>query len=252
MAEEKYNEFIRYIHTSLGGSRLTIELAECDYILSIDKALMEWAKYGGGNQAEKMVGEYTFDLVPGQTRYDNVPDNLDYIVFITDRGTNILGLTGVDDWLIYWNSEQNRNFFRDIADFYIKHGFIEFAKRTVGAEKSFEIVRTPDGVRHLNVYPMPGSPGLVYVRYAIKSDIKNISTENTKNKWILDWALSEAKIILGRIRSKFRTGYITAQTSSGGLMQLDGAELIAEGIADQERLRSQVKNYRSPLYPIFG
>ena len=252
MGEEKYNEFICYIRTSLGWPVLTIELCEPHYVLCINKALMEWAKYGGGKSGEKSIGEYTFQMNIGQTRYDNVPDDLDYIISLTDRGTNILGITGIDDWLIYWNSEQNRNFFRDIADFYIKHGFIEFAKRTVGAEKSWEIIRTADGKRHLGVYPSPGNNDLVYVRYALKPDVKNITNEMTHNKWILDWALSEAKIILGRIRSKFRSGFPTAQTSGGGLVQLDGAELIAEGIADQEKLRVQVKNFRAPIYPIFG
>lgn len=252
MAEEKYNEFINYIRLSLGWPVVTVELIEPHYVCCINKALMEWAKYGGGNAGEKSVGEYKFQMNPGQTRYDNVPDDLDYIISLTDRGTNILGITGIDDWLIYWNSEQNRNFFRDIADFYIKHGFIEFAKRTVGAEKSWEIVRTADGKRHLGVYPSPGNADLVYVRYALKPDIKNITHEMAHNKWILDWALSEAKIILGRIRSKFRSGYPVSQTSGGGLVQLDGEALINEGIAEQDKLRTQVKNWRAPLYPIFG
>ena len=252
MGDEKYNEFINYIRVSLGAPSIVVELLEPHYILSINKALMEWKKYGGGKEGDKMVGEWNFDMVPGQTRYDDVPEDLDYIISLTDRGTNILGITGVDDMLIYWNSEQNRNFFRDIADFYIKSGFIEFAKRTVGSEKSWEIIRTSDGKRHLGIYPMPGSIARVYVRYALKPNLTDITPEDTRNKWILDWALSEAKLILGEVRGKFVSGLPVASTSGGSLIQLNGASLKAEGLAEQVSLRAQARNWRAPIYPIFG
>lgn len=66
--------------------------------------------------------------------------------------------------------------------------------------------------------------------------------------WIFDYALAECKIILGRIRSKF-AGF----TSIGNAgIDLDGADLISEGITEKEKLEETLRLEEVwEGYPIF-
>jgi hypothetical protein len=247
MREElNYDAIINYCAHKLGAPVVMVELLEEHFKTALESALDEFYKGAGGRY--KLVKEWSFMTNPGQTRYDSVPEDLNFIVSIASRGTNILGVTGVDDWLLYWNSEANRQFFRDVADFYISNGFIDTARRTVGSERSWELINTPDG-NFLGLYGLTSAPEKIIVRYAVKPTIQNISEYN---KWVKDWALAECKEILGRIRSKFESGYPVALNSGGGLVQLDGKTLLEESKAEKADLRARLVNWRTPLYAFFA
>ena len=76
----------------------------------------------------------------------------------------------------------------------------------------------------------------------------NMNENFYTSDWLFDYALAESKIILGRIRSKF-AGF----TSIGNTgIDLDGADLIGEGIAEKEKLEETLRLeevYEG--YPIF-
>ena len=69
--------------------------------------------------------------------------------------------------------------------------------------------------------------------------------EITSDYWIdilMRMSKAIAKVTVGRIRSKF--------TQSNALWQNDGATMLAEGTAELEELRNQLKHDTQLLYPV--
>ena len=64
------------------------------------------------------------------------------------------------------------------------------------------------------------------------------------HKWIADWALTEAMLIVGRTRSKY-----DAIPVAGTKIRLDGPALITYAEQKQRELLDQIQSMRADLYP---
>ena len=242
-----YNEIINFIRLRLGHPRITVELLEEHYITAIEEAIEMWTQLVG-DERTKLVKEMYLNLTPGTVSYPIEDPEFDYVISLSEGSSHFLGIPGADNYLLYWNSRDNQGFFRDIADFYIKHGFLETAKRTIGADKTWEVINTPAG-RKLNIYPTPMYPQHVYVRYALKLKVDDFKDWNI---WIKKYALAVCKGILGEIRGKYTSGYPVAMNSGGGLVSLNGSELTSAGKEEIEKLEAKAANYRGVIYAFFG
>ncbi len=242
-----YNEIINFIRRKLGHPAVMVELLEEHYVEAITEAINKWALLCG-DSTNRIVKEWYLEINPGHTQYAIEDPDFDFVLDFATKTQNVLGVAGADGWLLYWNSAENRGFFRDIADFYIQYGFMDMAKRTIGAEKSYEIITTPNG-KKIHIYPSPTTKEWAYIRYAVKPNINNISEWT---QWIKDYALAVAKEILGRIRSKYADGYPVAMNSGGGLVRLDGERLLEESTRDIALLKEESASWRGVIYPVFG
>ena len=61
-------------------------------------------------------------------------------------------------------------------------------------------------------------------------------------QWIYDYTLATCKELLGVVRSKFSSVPIP-----GGDLQLNGSDLIAQGREDQEKLKTNMKEWLESL-----
>jgi len=242
-----YNDIINFVRRKLGHPVVRVELVEEHYVTAIEEALNMWTQLCG-DESNRMVKEWYLDLTPGRVQYRIEDPDFDFIMEVATKTKNVLGVAGADGWLLYWNSAENRGFFRDIADFYIQYGFMDVAKRTIGADRTFEVITTPNG-KKLHLYPSPTVNEMAYIRYAVKPTIDNVKEWN---QWVKSYALASAKETLGRIRSKYGSGYPVAMNSGGGLVELDGARLLEESVREIEALKNEAQNWRGVIYPFFG
>lgn len=132
---------------------------------------------------------------------------------------------------------------------------IESAQRILSSDPAWEFYRDDfdkdHPVRILRLMPAPtmrSSGKLVYLYRVDPRDIK-LHMYGQRDLWLIrDWALAEAKYMLGRIRGKYPGGLPAA----GSDRQLDGEALISEAMADKERLEAKILDYGGPVMPVVG
>lgn len=126
---------------------------------------------------------------------------------------------------------------------------IESGKKIMSAEMDWEFYKdnmTDPHTRLIRVMPSPIDVGTAIYLYRVDPlDIK-LEHYDSRHLWLLrEWALAEAKYILGRIRGKFPGGLPAA----GGDRQLDGESLLQEARDDKERLEVKVLDFQGPVLP---
>ena len=83
----------------------------------------------------------------------------------------------------------------------------------------------------------------------IEEDPDDIELQHydARHRWLIqEWAIAEAKIMLGRIRGKYSSGL----PSAGGDRTLDGEALIAEAREDKRELEAKVLDFQGPVMPM--
>lgn len=239
----KVREQIRdYILNMLGAPTLKLELDEQNLDFCIDQALKVVEEYA----PREYFSYYTFSTNPGQSVYELPPDigivrNVFYrktaqfafnasdmggvipLEYFTGTGASYGGggmftpqqpmWGNMGQWVLYKQYEQT---------------FARLSSQLGGWE-------WVGGLRHIKLYPTPCGGQRVIVHYLQRNKDWHEVSEAMQ-----EGALSYAKEIVGRIRSKY-----PAPPGPGGGMQLDGANLVAE--AKEER-----KEWKDNLLGRFG
>jgi hypothetical protein len=119
--------------------------------------------------------------------------------------------------------------------------YIEQAKRILGAEFDWR----QDG-RTLHIFPLPKNATSLIIEY--KTTVFAINQLSERDHDLIKrYALAWAKLIVGRIRSKFDS-FPTAQGSAG----LDGLTLIEEGKSEIDKLEEEISDSAMPMHFIAG
>lgn len=127
-------------------------------------------------------------------------------------------------------------------------GFNETAGRMFGREINFT---WDTRSRKLTIHRTPRFDEEILIETYNYVPDEAILTDYMVKPWIRDWAIMEAKMILGRVRSKY-------QTLNGGPQggtTLDGNALLQEAMQDREKLLEDLKNHvvgSKPLGFIIG
>lgn len=96
------------------------------------------------------------------------------------------------------------------------------------------------GFRHVKLYPIPYRVQGVIVHY-----MQKLKDWDEVTLAMQELSLALAKIILGRIRSKYQS-----PPGPGGGMQLDGQQLLQEGLEEYKTWKEQIlTNYGEALGP---
>jgi hypothetical protein len=78
----------------------------------------------------------------------------------------------------------------------------------------------------------------ILVDAIIEKTEQDLFTDRMTKNWIENWALSEAKIMLGDMRGKY-----SSLPGAGGAVTMNGSELKSDAIAMQDRLLKQLDDY---------
>lgn len=235
-----------WILRRLGAPLLKIELTEEHLQDAVMNALHWYAAKKG------FIRQYKLPLVPNQTQYD-----LDPVVdVVTDV---IFPLTTYDltplnsPWAWAW---PNESIGMPLNGFY--NGFYGSNGDTGGVVSSFsQVAQYTDMARRVfngelewrqedrQLYILPRSNNVYYpeaIVYYTTRLFTLLDLNERDHDLVKRYALAQAKLDLGRIRSKY-DGYPTAQGSVG----LDGGVLIQEGQTEVEALNVEIGESAMPV-----
>jgi hypothetical protein len=234
---EKVRGQIRdYILHMLGAPVVKIELDEQNIDFCIEQAMKIFEEYA----PREYFDYYTFNTVPGKSVYELPPDvGLVRNVFYKEQGTfafqaKDLGGALPIEYFYPGGSyssingggmiDPNYPIWGRAGEWFTFKSYLQMYSRMASNTGGWEWI---GGTRHIKLYPIPFNVHMVSVHYIQKhkdwSDVTQALQEG---------ALSYAKEILGRIRSKY--------TNPPGGMQLDGTTLLQEAKEERDKWKEEL------------
>lgn len=246
---EKIREQIRdYILLMLGAPVIALELDDQQVDLCIDQTLKIFEMYAG----REYYDYYVFNTVPGQSIYKMPPD-VGYIrnVFYKQhpqfafQSSDLNGAIPVE------------YFYPGGAYSSIQGGLIDPIQPVWGRMGEWVLYKQYEqmysnvssniggwewisGFKNVKLYPIPYRVQAVIVHY-----IQKMRDWDEVTQAMQEGALAHAKIILGRIRSKYQS-----PPGPGGGMQLDGQQLLQEGLEEYKQWKEDLIYKFGDLMPI--
>lgn len=233
-----YSELFRYIRSKLGEPLIPVELTDEQLEDCLEGAVYYYNRWR--NFEEKIL--YTsltgsaangFDIPATVGGPENIIDIImrprypySWYVGRTDLVTNL--------YLQYLFQRYRTGFSDVISDYYITITAEEDINIVLGTQIKWEILNDK-----LWIWPEPDNMNIA-IRYRGTMTAAEVVT----NYRIKELALAEAKIVLGNIRSTFKSGI----PGGAEMIQLNGEDLKQEGMAERERMVENLKKEAEPLF----
>jgi len=244
------DELVKEIELRLGGGMVDVELDSAHYDLAIAKSLRKYRQRGSRAVSEKFL---KLNIIKEEQSYQlpmevvNIRD-----VFLRSTGAMGISSTGVDFepfntmFLSNMLLQSNTNF-SGLLNYELYADRRELLARMFGAYCTFTF---NPGDRTLFIHRKFKADDEVYLWAYIQKDDEDLLNDTYSSPWIKDYAMAQAKFILGEARSKFST----IAGPQGGT-SLNGDNLKAEAQAEIEKLEDDLKLYvdgSDPLGFIIG
>lgn len=246
---ERVREQIKdYVLLMLGAPVVKIELNEQQLDLAVDQSLKIFEDYA----PREYFDYYTFNTTPGKSVYELPPDvGLVRNIFYKEMpqfafSANDLGgaipveyfypggaYSSIQGGLI----DPIQPIWGRMGEWVLYKQYEMMYSRVSSALGGWEWV---GGFRHIKLYPIPCKVQAVIVHYLQKQKDFDCVTQAMQ-----EGALAHAKIMLGRIRSKIKN-----PPGPNGGIQLDGDQLLQEGIEDKKTWQEELINRYGDLPPI--
>ena len=243
-------EVIDYIRTFLGDGMIDVELDPIHYNIAIDKALMRY-RQRSQNSVEESFGFVTLQV--DQNEYF-MPKEVMQIrqIFRRSIGSRSGGGDGGSLFepfnLAYTNtyllSSSNMG---GLATYFAFASYQNLVGKMFGSFINFDFNSQTKKLR-ISQRPRTEESVLIWM-YNHRPDF-NLFQDTYAGLWIKDYALAQAKIMLGEAREKFNQ-----IASPGGGVSLNGATLKTEGAAMAEKLDTELTNNfdgQQPLTFVIG
>lgn len=238
-----------WILEMLGGDFVKVELYDESLRSAIESARRWFAAKKGVQQS------FTIDVMSDQSVYD-LPDGIDTVqdIFFAASQLDI----GQGFYSQLWDNAS----FGYLAPYgFGNYGtglapesgglyssivqtvqYIEMAKRILNVEADWR----QEG-RKLYVWPIPKNASKITL-IGKSSSIVIEQLSERDHDLLKRWALADAKYRVGRVRSKYLSGFPTAQ----GHEQLDGEALLAEAKEEKEALDEEIGQSGMPMMILTG
>lgn len=238
------------IVTMLGGGKVRIELSDTQLETAVELAVENYRQRSSNAMEEAWLH---LELQPEQATY-TLPNEVQLVRKIFRRGHGQMGQTtgaNLDPFsLAYANSYMMttaKGGGGGLLTYELQHQFQETIGKMFGREINFGFNSV---TRKLTLHrDVRGHENILIWAYHMRPE-ENLLLDFKCAPWVRDWAISEAKIMLGRIRGK-----ISAIPGPNGPINLNGDALIQEGKQDQERLIEDLRRRvdgAAPLGFFFG
>lgn len=243
-------QIIDYIQSFLGGSMVDVELEPKDYNIAIDRALARY-RQRSANSVEESFGFLTLE----QDQNEYILSN--EVIEVRDVFRRSIGSrTGGGDGgslfepfnLAYTNtyllSASNMG---GLATYFAFSQYQKMVGKMFGSYIQFTY---HPQTRKLTIMQRPrGEETVLLWLYNHRPDFALLD-DPYAGLWIKDYALANAKLILGEAREKFNQ-----ITSPQGGTTLNGTQLKAEATAMIEKLDTEINNYvtgEKPMWFVVG
>lgn len=236
-----YNEranLMAIVKRQLGWPTINIELTEEHFTIAIDNALQEFRrrcdnaytlKYFIMHFKESQDLYYLNDPVVGTDRISSV---------IKIHRVSGLGLISQGENGIYGQSFLTQLYSQGVVDLtsiYLMTSYAEQFSQIFAGEIAF---RFNEASRQLQIFRRLGHDEKILVESSCERTEQELLVDRYATQWIQGWAVSEAKMILGHIRSKY--GQLPG---AGGGVTLNGSEMLQSAMEDQTELLRQVMDF---------
>lgn len=131
----------------------------------------------------------------------------------------------------------------DIQYLDLRRRWIKTVSRELGSDPDWAQVIDPETGK-VSLWTMSTGQTFVDAFCVIPHKEDFTSIQPYSRKWVADWALTEAQIIVGNARDKFEEIPV-----AGTKMRLNGARMIARAEAKQKDLLEQIQSMRADLFP---
>ena len=223
-----FNKFYAILKDSilsrLGSPVIRVELTDHQILTVIDEAISKLDYH-----APQWCTNYmSFTTVRHKNLYELprfVMNNLQYVVYKKSL-LSVAQQQGTLEFDFFIKYFQDNFLFKDfqITDFLIMTMHLEQMRKILSMEGTFDIVDN----KYVMIFPIPQAAEEVIVQFrSLNSDTLHPFYIN----WVQKFATAGAQVILGGIRSKYATF-----PSPGGGAQLNGQDLIQQGLREMERL----------------
>lgn len=227
----------RYILLSLGYPNVEVELCDEHLETAIRDTLSEFTRHNALNA----MRFWRLPLVSWQNTYD-LPADLRVVRDVTViRYNDWDQIFGTDVLINPLYMRNTANAYQDILTFWLSGAVFETWKRVYGLEISWDI---HEGGKLINIYPTPSHAQFMIIKgtYRVTLDDLNERALQNKDELFRRMALARARMILGNIRGKYPGGV----NSSQGPVQLDGDTQRAEGKAEWDEARNELRQSGKP------
>jgi hypothetical protein len=222
--------FIADVTTALGGNLIDVELTQEDFDYALAQAIRVWQQRGNNNLDKKFL---PISIVTDTKVYDlstELPgETIDTIVrIIKSRSTGSSADPFYASWIqALWSGVQSGQY----AEFELAKQQIKTHEQYIAYETQFIFKKRTNELTLLDV---PNTDDTWVLE--CYCDLTELEYED--HLWVRQYAIAEAKIILGRAYRKFQT-----LTTPAGETALDGAELVSEGKEEQLVLLENIADY---------
>jgi hypothetical protein len=251
--ERVRGEIADYILLMLGAPVLDIELDRQQITLAVDEALRIFEEWAPASYFQY----YTFETNAGQSVYELPCDigiirNVEHLGRECDASSQLgggqtlgwIGDTGYGAGGLAWGSwgyNRHQPFWGNAHEWVMFKQYEETFERLSGRNGGWEFFQD---THTLKIYPVPNlGGGTVTIHYLQKK--KNWPEVHD---WMNNYGLCLAKIMLGRIRSKYSN-----IVSPGGGVTLDGQNLLTEGLQEKKDLEKDlIYRWNEPIPMVLG
>ncbi len=233
-----YSELFRYIRAKLGEPLIPAEITDEQLEDCLSDAIFNY------NRRKNFEENILYTVLSGSVREGwEIPaivggsDNIIEIIMAprfpftyyagrTDLITNL--------YVQYLFQRYKSGFTNILTDYYVTITTEEDINVVLGTQIKWEILND-----RLFIWPEPDNMNI-----AIKYRGSLTAEETVNNYWIRQLTLAEAKIVLGTIRSTFKSGI----PGGAEMLQLNGEDLIAQGKEEKMYFLEQLEKNQEPLF----
>lgn len=234
---DQFSDLRKYIHSSLGGGVIRIEMVIPQYNTAIRKAITKFYEYEESQiKFEKLEADENGEAV--------IPPHIEPQLIREVITTGFVSQFGqVQDDGVYYSlffPNQNANpIFSalDVGQYIQWRQRLEDVNNALNSEFSWDIINGK-----INIYPKTIRHGTIGVFYGGIMTPEQIQEET----WIVAYAMECAREQLGGILDKFSNFQ-----SASGPAQTNGSNLIQKAEREKDKLEAELKARRPPL-PIFN
>ncbi len=246
-SSDERRHIIDNLYMRLGAPTISVELTREQMDLAVQRGLDYMRRDSGAGYNR---GYFFLDLHPGQQHYTLTSKAVgfnkivDVLYLYRPRGGFLNSTFGGE---IYGQQLIQQLYVSgtfDILSYHLLASYQSVVAKLFASELQYSWT---ERTRKLSILRKIARTERILVDAVIEKTEQDLFTDRMTKNWIENWALTEAKIMLGDMRGKFST-----LPGAGGAISLNADVLKADAAAMQEQLRKELDDYNASDIETWG